>query len=238
MVQFDAGHVHDDGRLVDELGLELRLRADHRVHDVGPLLFERDAQGGDLGLGLFLLPLQGVDPLVVLDPHLVQGGGVAVGRVLDVERGDAQQMADAPDHQHQVGHVDAERAVHGAALAEVALGGGDDARLLDEVGADLAVLAQHFPQRLLDLAHRRIARVAVVGEKVVAGVGAQAAVHAGVDVGLEARTGFGRDHPLDDLLDFLLGQVGHPALQPLVDHLVLRLACLSAMFVILIWCFI
>jgi hypothetical protein len=125
--------------------------------------------------------------------------------------------------QHQVSHVDAERAIHGAALAEVALGGGDEPCILDELGADLAVFLQHLPQRLLDLAHRRVARVAVVGKKVVAGIGAQSAVHAGLDVGLEAGTGLGLDHPLDDLLDFLFSQVGHPALQPFVDLLALFL---------------
>ena len=69
----DTGHVHDDGRLVDQLGLKFGFGGDDRVHDVGALLFQRDPQGGNFGLGLFFLPLEGVRPFVAFDPHLVHG---------------------------------------------------------------------------------------------------------------------------------------------------------------------
>jgi hypothetical protein len=127
--------MHDHRRLVDQLGLEFGFRGDDAVHDVRPFLFQGDAQVGDFRLGLLLLPLQGVRPFVAFDPHLVHGHRVAVGRVLDVERGDPQPVDDAPHHAHQIGDIDAEGAVLGAALAQVAFGVGNDGGPADEFRA-------------------------------------------------------------------------------------------------------
>jgi len=84
-----AADLQDGGCLVDQLGLKFRLRSDHRVHDLGALLFQRDAQTGNFRPGFFLLPLQGVDPFIALDPHLIHGRRMAVSRILQVQGGES-----------------------------------------------------------------------------------------------------------------------------------------------------
>ena len=151
----EAGHLHDLGDVGQQLGEDLGLGGDDRVHDVGPLHVERDGGPLDLVAGVVLLPHQRVDPLVLLDPHLVAGRGMAVDGVLQVLRHDVQQVGDSPRHDcDQEGDIDAEGAVHTASAAAVALGVGDPGGLLDELGADFALAPQHLPHRVLDLAHR------------------------------------------------------------------------------------
>ena len=144
---------------------------------------------GDLLLGLFLLPLEAVDPFVFLDPHLVQGGRVAVGGILEVLRGGAQQVADATHDEHQVGHVDPEGAVHGTAPAQVALGVGDLTGFFDEGRRHAPLVFDDFPEGLLHLGGRRKGGVVVVGEVEMTGLAAQATVDTGLQIGFQARAG-------------------------------------------------
>ena len=126
---------------------------------------------------------------------------MAVGSVLDVKRRGAQSVDDAPHHADDVGDVDAERAVLGAALAHVALGLGDDGGLLDKLRGNAPLFADHLPQGLFDLAHRRVVRVLVVGKVVVAGLGAKSAVDAGLNISFQAGTGFAFEDAVDHFFD-------------------------------------
>jgi hypothetical protein len=105
-------------------------------------------------LSFFFLPLKSVRPFIFFDPHLIHGGGMAVGGILDVKRGYAKQMAYSSNRQHQVSDVDSERAIHGTALTGIAFGGGNLRCSLDELGADLALLFYHLPHCLFYFSHR------------------------------------------------------------------------------------
>ena len=215
----DPGHMHDHSGLVDQLGLEFGLGRNHRVHDVRTFFVQRNAQVGNLCLGLFFLPLQGVGPFIALDPHLVHGDRMAVGGVLNIQRRYAQLVNDAPHHRYQIGDVDAKRAILGAALAQVALGVGDARGLPDKVRIQFALFLDHGPQGLLDLAHRRIVRIFVVRQVVMAGIGTQPAVDAGLDIGLETGAGLAFEHACDHPLDLLGRQARAAYLDALVQYL-------------------
>jgi len=78
-----------------ELGAELGFRGDDRVHEVHALDISGMRRPGNSSRASSFLPLQGIRPLVVLHPHLVHGGGVAVGSVLDVLGRDPELVATA-----------------------------------------------------------------------------------------------------------------------------------------------
>ncbi len=113
-----------------------------------------------------------------------------------------------------MGGVDAEGPVHDAAAAEVAFGVGHDGCLFEEVRIDRVPAFQNFPHGLLDLGHRGVAGIAVPGDEIVAAVGAQAAVHAGLDIRLEPGSGLGFEHLGHDLSDPLRGDPGGTVQNP------------------------
>ena len=149
-----TGLVHDGRGLVNELGTEFGLRTDNRIHDVRAFLFQRNANGGELVAGFVFLPLQAVDPLVFLDPHLVHGGGVAVTGILQVLRRNPQKMRNTAHSGHQERGVDAEGAIHDAAAAQIAFGVGDTRGLFHKGGRNLTLVFNHGQQSLLHLADR------------------------------------------------------------------------------------
>ena len=66
---------------------------------------------------------------------------------------------------------------------------GDAGGLFDEIRIHPAAALDHLPDGLLDFAHRREVRVVVVGQVVVARLGAQAAVDAGLHIGFQSSAG-------------------------------------------------
>jgi len=209
-----AGGVEDGRGLIDELGAEFRLGRDDRVVDFRAFLIQRDAQVGELVAGLVLLPLQGVDPLVVLHPHLVECGGVGVRGVLDVLRRDAELVADAPHHAHDEAGVDADGTVVHAALAQVAFGVGQLGDAVERPGIDAAAGFEQHAHGLGDLGGGGVAGVVRVREREVAALGAHAAAHAGLAIGLEPRAGLAGHDGARDLFDFLRREPGNPAPKP------------------------
>ena len=108
-----------------------------------------------------LLPLQGVNPFVLLDPHLVLCGGVAVRRVLQILGNDSEQITNAADGHYEIGNVDTEWTIHAATAAGAALGVGDPRRLLDELAVDPALALDHLPNGVPDLGDRGEVRIAI-----------------------------------------------------------------------------
>ena len=180
-----ASHLHDDRHVGDQLGQDLGLGTDHRVHDVGTLLVERDPGARKLVLSVLFLPHQGVDPVILLHPHLVHGGGVTVGGVLKVLGHHTQQIEDPANRHDLVRDIDAEWAVHAAAPTRPAVDEGDAGGVPDEIPVHLALAAHHLPQGVLDLGHRRIIRVTIARQVALACLRAQATVHTGVEIDLE-----------------------------------------------------
>jgi len=148
---------------------------------------------------------------------------MAVGRVLDIEWGSSQLVNDSSHNQHEIGDVYAKGAILGAAFAQIAFRVGDDSRLFDKLRPDPAFLFNHFPQGLLDLAHRRIMRILFVGQIEMAGLRAQAAVNAGIHVCLQASAGLIVDHLVDDGCNSFVGQTGNAGFDAVVQ-------CLGALF--------
>ena len=135
-----AGHIHYNRRLVNQLGLKFGFGSDNRIHDIGPLFFKGNPQSGYFSLRLFFLPLQRIDPLVIFYPHLVHSHRVAVGRILDIQGGDAQQMANAAHRQHHVSDVDTEGTVHRTAFAGIAFRGSNLGCIFNKFGIDPALI--------------------------------------------------------------------------------------------------
>jgi hypothetical protein len=107
---------------------------------------------------------------------------VAVGRVLNILGDNAEPVANSADKEHEIGHVNAERAIHDASPAKIAFGKRDFAGGFDKRGRNIPFFAEDFPDGLLDFASRRISGITVIGQIMMACLAAKPAMSAGVHI--------------------------------------------------------
>ena len=199
MVQFSPASVHDDGLLLDILGIVLGLAGVDHEHDVAVFLVDGDFQVLDGLLAFLGHPFAGLDELFVGNGHLVAEIDVALvdsHQPVGADILGAHALAGNLDHH---GDVDAEGAILGAAAARGAAAPGDLLGSLQEFPGDFALLVHDFAQGLADLVLGHELGILVIGQVEEAGLRAHAAGGAGLQPGAQA----GRIVSFQDVADFL-----------------------------------
>ncbi len=225
-----AGCGEDPGRVADRARVELDLPGVERVHEVAVLAVngDLDVRVLEFGLQLLLHPVEGFTVIGFADTHLVAGLPLIAADGEDALGHDAQLGENAPREPDQGGVVHTHRAVVGAAAAGAARPEDHVLQLVQLIDvlrrAGVDERRQH-PARpvdaaledaadLIGLVGRRHRRVVGAGERVVARLGAQAAVDAATErCRQRARQPFA--HQLDQLLGVVDCRVEHLQAPPL-----------------------
>jgi len=203
----DPGNIHNHGRLIDKLGTEFRLRPDHGIKNIRSLFLQRDSQIRDFFPRFILLPLQCINPLIIFHPHLIHGGAMAVGRILDILRNNAELMADPAHKQYQIGNVYAKGTVHRTPATQIAFGKSNFSSLFHKINGHPAFFPDDFRQCLFNFAGRRKFRVGIIGQIIMAGVAAQSAMDTGFNINLQPGPALFFNGFPDHLLDPVRGQL-------------------------------
>ena len=154
-----------------------------RVYNIGILFVHRDLQPWPVLLVLLGHPLARVHPVLGGDVHLSIVDAVHARADLQFPGHESLGETQPPDVTEHHPHVDAERAIGGAAVAAGALGPGRIHDHVHEIVVHLAIAFDHFTQGGLDLVGRHLLGILVVGQVEITAVGAHATVGADLQPG-------------------------------------------------------